>query len=310
MLTWRGTADVPPGWGRCVLTIGVFDGVHRGHQLLVGRAVERARELGVPCVVLTFDPHPSEVLRPGSHPALLTSAAVKAQRLAALGVDVVCTLPFTLELSALTAEQFAQQVLVDGLHAQVVLVGSNFRYGNRAAGDGQTLAEAGARLGFEVEVAALHGSGERTWSSTYIRERVEAGDMAAASEALGREHRVDGVVVTGDQRGRELGYPTANLDPVRWSAIPADGVYAGRLLLDESPLTAAISIGTNPTFHGTQRRVEAFVLDFSGDLYGRQVGLTFTAQLRETLAFDGVEQLVEQMGRDVQRTRELVDPIG
>ena len=310
MQTWRGTEDAPPGWGRCVVTIGVFDGVHRGHQLLVGRAVERARALGVPCVVLTFDPHPSEVLRPGSHPAVLTSAATKAERLAALGVDVVCTLPFTLELSALTAEEFAQQVLVDGLHAQVVLVGSNFRYGNRAAGDGQVLTEAGARLGFEVEVAALHGEGKRTWSSTYIRERVEVGDVEAARDALGQEHRVDGVVVTGDQRGRDLGYPTANLEPVRWSAIPADGVYAGRLLLDGNALTAAISIGTNPTFDGVDRRVEAYVLDFSGDLYSQQVALTFTAFLRATLAFDGVEPLVAQMARDVQRTRELVDPIG
>ena len=292
-----------------MVTIGVFDGVHRGHQLLIGRAVERARALGLPCVVLTFDPHPSEVLRPGSHPALLTSAATKAELLGGLGVDVVCTLAFTLELSALTAEEFAQQVLVNGLNADVVLVGGNFRYGNRAAGDGQTLAEAGGRLGFEVEVAALHGSGERTWSSSYIRECLAVGDVVAASEALGREHRVDGVVVTGDQRGRELGYPTANLDPVRWSAIPADGVYAGRLVDDGVARTAAISIGTNPTFHGTDRRVEAFVLDFSGDLYGRQVALTFTAHLRETLAFDGLEPLVEQMARDVQQTRECVDPI-
>ena len=309
MQSWRGVADAPQGWGRCVVTIGVFDGVHLGHQLLVGQAVTHAAERGVPCVVLTFDPHPSEVLRPGSHPALLTGADTKADLLGALGVDVVCTLPFTHELSALTAEEFAQQVLVDALHAELVLVGANFRYGNRAAGDVATLEQAGRRLGFAVEVAALHGSGDRTWSSTYIRERVLSGDVGAAAAALGREHRIDGVVVTGDQRGRDLGYPTANLDPLRWSAVPSDGVYAGRLLLDGAPLPAAISIGTNPTFDGADRRVEAYVLDFSGDLYGRTVGLTFVERLRPTLAFDGIEPLIAQMALDVARTRELLNPI-
>jgi len=261
---WRGIESAPSGWGRCVVTIGVFDGVHRGHQQIIGRAVEKARAAGLPSVVLTFDPHPSEVVRPGSH-----------------------------------------------LHAAAVVVGENFRYGAKAAGDVTSLAASGRRFGFTVEGAPLQGAGETTWSSTYVRSCVAAGDVAAAAQVLGREHRVDGVVVRGDQRGREIGYPTANLEPIAWSAVPADGVYAGRLVRGAQYLPAAISIGTNPTFEGRERRVEAYVLDFTGDLYGDHVGLTFTARLRETLRFDGVEPLLTQMALDVARTRELLpDPLG
>ena len=306
MQRWRGTTGTPSGWGRCVVTIGVFDGVHRGHQQIIGRAVARARELGVPSVVLTFDPHPSEVVRPGSHPAMLTSPTLKADLMEALGVDVVCVLPFTQEFSRLDPDAFVHAVLVEHLHAKAVIVGENFRYGAKAAGDVASLAAAGRRFGFSVEGVALLGSeDDTTWSSTYVRSCVQAGDVEGAALALGREHRVEGVVVRGDQRGRDLGYPTANLQPLPWSAVPADGVYAGRLVRGGEQLPAAISIGTNPTFAGLERRVEAYVLDFSGDLYGERVGLSFTARLRETLRFDGIEPLVEQMARDVQRTREV-----
>ncbi len=311
MQRWRGVTSAPPGWGRCVVTIGVFDGVHRGHQRIVGRAVERARELGLPSVVLTFDPHPSEVVRPGSHPPLLTSQQYRADLLEGLGVDVVCVLPFTREFSRLSPDEFVHAVLVEHLHARAVVVGENFRYGHRAAGDVPALAAAGRRFGFTVEGVPLLGSGETTWSSTYIRSCVQAGDVEQASQALGREHRIEGVVVRGDQRGRELGYPTANLQPLPWSAVPADGVYAGHLDLAGARHPAAISIGTNPTFAGVERRVEAYVLDpptRPWDIYGEHVGLSFTARLRDTLAFDGVEPLLAQMERDVARTRELTTP--
>jgi riboflavin kinase/FMN adenylyltransferase len=303
---WRGIRSAPGNWGRCVVTIGVFDGVHRGHQLTIARTVERARALGVPSVVLTFDPHPSEVVRPGSHPPMLTSQRHKADLLEELGVDVVQVLPFTLEVSRMTPAEFVHAVLVEELHAAVVIVGDNFHYGHKQAGDLASLTESGRRFGFAVEAVPLVESDDRTtWSSTYVRSCVLSGDVEGAARALGREHRVEGTVVRGDARGREIGYPTANLDPLPWSAIPADGIYAGHLLRTGSRLAAAISIGTNPTFAGDERRVEAFVLDFSGDLYGEKVGLTFTARLRETLKFDGVEALVEQMARDVERTREL-----
>ncbi len=310
MQRWRGVTGAPSGWGRCVVTIGVFDGVHRGHQQIVGRAVAKARALGVPSVVLTFDPHPSEVVRPGSHPPMLTGQRYRADLLEQLGVDVVCVLPFTREFSRLSPEGFVHEVLVEHLHASAVVVGENFHYGARAAGDIASLSASGRRFGFSVEGVELLGSADTTWSSTYVRSCVLAGEVEQAALALGREHRVEGVVVRGDRRGRELGYPTANLQPLPWSAVPADGVYAGRLVRGAEQLPAAISIGTNPTFEGLERRVEAFVLDWSGDLYGEQVGLAFTARLRETLRFDGVEALVEQMARDVARTRELAHPPG
>jgi riboflavin kinase/FMN adenylyltransferase len=301
-----------------VVTIGVFDGVHRGHQVIIGSAVERARALGLPSVVVTFDPHPSEVVRPGSHPPLLSGQHLKAQLLEGLGVDVMCVLPFTLDFSRLAPDDFVHAVLVERLHARVVLVGENFRYGQRAAGDVAALAAAGRRFGFSVEGVPLQGSEETTWSSTYVRSCVDAGDVEGAAAALGRDHRIDGVVVRGDQRGRDLGYPTANLQPLAHSAVPADGVYAGRLIRGTGPggaatsssveLPAAISIGTNPTFAGRERRVEAYVLDAEPglDLYGEQVGLSFAVRLRETVRFDGVEPLLAQMAADVQRTREVL----
>jgi riboflavin kinase/FMN adenylyltransferase len=303
---WRGVETVPTKWGRCVVTIGVFDGVHRGHQRIIGRAVELGRELGIPSLVLTFDPHPIEVVRPGSHPPLLTGQRYKADLVEGLGVDVFCVLPFTTALMQLTAEEFVHSVLVERLHASAVVVGENFRFGNQGAGTVASLSEDGRRFGFSVEGFPLQGSGDRTWSSTYIRSCVAAGDMEAAAEGLGRPHRIHGVVVRGDQRGREIGYPTANLEPLPFSAVPADGIYAGRLVRREQLLPAAISIGTNPTFAGTDRRVEAYVLDFDQDVYGEHVGLEFVAKLRDTERFDTVDALTAQMALDVERTRSLL----
>jgi riboflavin kinase/FMN adenylyltransferase len=308
---WRGLERIPGAWGRCVVTIGVFDGVHQGHQLLIRRAVEEARALGVPSVVLTFDPHPIEVIRPGSHPPMLTGQRYKADLVEELGVDVFCVLPFTPELSKMPPDEFVHEILVEKLHVAAVVVGENFRFGHGGKGTVASLTEDGRRFGFSVVPFPLQGTSQTTWSSTYVRSCVAAGDIASANEALGREHRIHGVVVRGDQRGRDIGYPTANLEPLPWSAVPADGIYAGRLARGKELLPAAISIGTNPTFAGAERRVEAFVLDFEGDLYGEHVGLCFTARLRDTLRFDGVEPLVAQMAIDVERTRELVShPIG
>ena len=300
---------MPSNWGRFVVTIGVFDGVHRGHRQIIGLAVSRARELGVPSVVLTFDPHPMEVVRPGSHPPMLTGTRQKADILEGLGVDVTCVLPFTLEFSRLTHDEFVHAVLVEKLHARVVIVGENFRYGFQGQGNVASLTDAGKRFGFTVEGVPLQGSGDTTWSSTYVRSCVDAGDVEGAAAALQRDHRIDGVVVRGDQRGRDLGYPTANVEPLPYSAVPSDGIYAGRLLrADGSVLPAAISIGTNPTFAGRERRIEAFVIDAEPglDLYGEHVGLTFAARLRDTIRFQTVEPLIAQMADDVERTRTLL----
>jgi riboflavin kinase/FMN adenylyltransferase len=331
---WRGLGSVPTGWGRCVTTIGVFDGVHRGHRTIIGRAVERARVAGLPGVLVTFEPHPSEVVRPGTHPAVLTTHRYRAELVEALGVDAYCVLPFTPEFSRLEPTAFVHAVLVEHLHAAAVVVGENFRYGRKAAGDVETLRADGARFGFSVEGVALFGEAETTYSSTYVRACVAAGNVEGAARALARDHRVEGVVVRGDRRGRELGYPTANVEPVPHSAVPADGVYAGRLLRwtppDSAPragatdgadmgppgtvtrLPAAISIGTNPTFSGQERRVEVHVVDpDSGpppplDLYGEHVGVEFVARLRDTLRFDSADALVQQMDVDVHATREAL----
>ncbi|GAA1378013.1 bifunctional riboflavin kinase/FAD synthetase [Catellatospora chokoriensis] len=306
MQRWRGYDAAPGGWGRAVVTIGVFDGVHTGHQQTIGHAVKRARELGLPAVVLTFDPHPSEVVRPGSHPAMLTSPQRKAELLAGLGVDVLCVQPFTLDFSKLDADRFVHDVLVEHLHAALVVVGENFRFGHKAAGDVELLAKLGRTFGFAVESAPLVTGDGTVYSSTYVRACVDAGDVAAAAAVLGRPHRLEGVVVRGDQRGREIGFPTANLMVAKYAAVPADGVYAAWLVRGNERLPAAVSIGTNPTFAGQDRRVEAYVLDFSGDLYGERLALDFVSHLRPTLKFDGIASLVEAIEDDVARTRAVL----
>ena len=293
-----------------MVTIVVFDGVHRGHQAIIGEAVARARAAGVPSVVLTFDHHPSEVVRPGSHPAVLTSPRYKASLVEGLGADVLCVLDFTPEFSRLTPAEFAHVVLVEHLHAVAVVVGENFRFGHKAAGDVAELARIGDRFGFAATGVPLVREGDVTISSTYVRSCVDAGDVAAAARALGREHRVEGVVVRGDARGRTLGYPTANLRTAPHTAVPADGVYAAWLARGGERLMAAVSIGTNPTFDGRERRVEAYVLDFASDIYGESVALDFVALLRaaDTMTFGSVDALVAQIGRDVANTRELLAP--
>jgi riboflavin kinase/FMN adenylyltransferase len=307
MQRWRGYDAAPGGWGRSVVTIGVFDGVHRGHQEIIGHTVKRARELGVQSVVVTFDPHPSEVVRPGSHPPVLTEPARKAELIEQLGVDVLCVLPFTLEFSRLSAEAFVHDVLVAHLHAALIVVGENFRFGHRAAGDVDLLRRLGRTFGFAVDGAPLVVDDSMIFSSTYIRSCVDAGDVTAAARALGRPHRVEGVVVRGDGRGREIGFPTANLLTGQYAAVPADGVYAAWLVRGRGErLPAAVSIGTNPTFSGRERRVEAYVLDFDGDLYGERLALDFVTRLREMRTYTGVEPLVAQIHEDVAQTREVL----
>ena len=317
MLRWRGLEATPGDLGRTVVTVGMYDGVHRGHQVLIGAAVARARAMNRPCLLLTFDPHPAEVVRPGSHPAILTSMDRKAELVAALGVDAMCVLPFTPEFMRLPPETFTHTVLVEHLHAAQVVVGENFTYGHRAAGNVSTLAVEGRRFGFAVEGIPLaedsSDGGDVTISSTYVRACVAAGDMQSAARALGRPHRVDGVVVRGDRRGRELGYPTANVETPPFTAIPADGVYAGHLVTRDprsgtsrERFPAAMSVGTNPTFQGSRRTVEAFVLDWDGDLYGEHVGVEFVQRLRPMAAFDDVDGLLAAMARDVEDTRQIL----
>ena len=314
MYRWHGLDEVPEDWGECVVTIGKFDGVHRGHQRIVDRAVQAGKERALPVVVITFDPHPDEVIRPGSHPPFLSSPRRQAELLAGLGADAVLVLPFTLEFSRLDPDEFVRIVLVDRLHAALVVAGEDFRFGHKAAGDVHLLAKLGEKYGFSVEgMPLIAADGERI-SSTSIRQLLEVGDVAEAAKALGRPHRVEGVVIRGHQRGRALGFPTANLETPPHTVIPADGIYAGWLASMDSDgrdlqrWPAAISIGTNPTFGaGGARTVEAYALDRTDlDLYGVHAAIDFAARLRGTLRFDSVDALVEQMRRDVDQARELI----
>jgi riboflavin kinase/FMN adenylyltransferase len=310
---WYGLDEVPAGWGQSVVTIGVFDGVHRGHQRDLARAVEIGRQLSLPVVVVTFDPHPDEVIRPGCHPALLSSARRRAELLTAQGVAAVCVLPFTLEFSRLVPDEFVRTVLVDRLHAAAVVVGEDFRFGHKAAGDVQLLAKLGEKYDFTTEGLPLLVDEGQTISSSSIRQLLEAGEVSAAAHLLGRPHRVEGTVIRGHQRGRNLGFPTANLETPAHTAIPADGIYAGWLSRlddagnDTERWPAAISIGTNPTFGEGARTVEAYALDRDDlDLYGVHVAIDFAHRLRGTLRFDSVDALVEQMRKDVDLSRKLV----
>lgn len=311
MQRWRGLEDIPQDWGRSVVTIGSYDGVHRGHQLIIGRAVTRARDLGIPSVVVTFDPHPSEVVRPGSHPPLLAAHHRRAELMADLGVDALLILPFTTEFSKLSPEEFVETVLTERLHAQVVVEGPNFRFGHKAAGNVSVLTELGRGHGYEVEVVDLYVSGQagdgQPFSSTLTRRLVAEGDVAGAAEILGRPHRVEGVVVRGAQRGRELGFPTANVETLPHTAIPADGVYAGWLHVSAEAMPAAISVGTNPQFEGTRRTVEAYAIDRVGlDLYGLHAAVDFLAYVRGMEKFDSIDALLVAMADDVKRARALV----
>ncbi|MFG2738175.1 bifunctional riboflavin kinase/FAD synthetase [Streptomyces harbinensis] len=313
MQRWRGMAEIPGDWGRSVVTIGSYDGVHLGHQLIIGKAVERARELGVPAVVITFDPHPTEVIRPGSQPALLAPHRRRAELMAELGVDAVLVLPFTKELSQLSPAEFVVKVLVEKLHAVSVVEGPNFRFGHRAAGSVATLAELGESYGFDVRVIDLYVRGEvgegEAFSSSLARRLIAAGDVAGAAAVLGRPHRVEGEVVHGAARGRDLGIPTANLDVVPGSAIPADGVYAGWLTAGEERWPAAISIGTNPQFEGTARSVEAHVVDRTDlDLYGQWVAVDFHSFVRGQETFPSLDAFLARLEEDKQRVRELPRP--
>ncbi|CAI9398847.1 Bifunctional riboflavin kinase/FMN adenylyltransferase [Aestuariimicrobium sp. T2.26MG-19.2B] len=294
-----------------VVVIGNFDGVHRGHRELLAHAQSQAP--GLRLVAVTFWPHPQAVIHPGSEPQLLTGLDDRIRLLKQAGAAEVRVVPFTRDLMAWSPEQFVDQVLAP-LHPEVVVVGTNFTFGSRAAGSVETLAELGRRpqSRFRVEPLSLLATDQQITCSSLIRASIEAGDVETAEEHLGRPHRYVGTVVMGHQRGRELGYPTANLPVEAWHLAPADGVYAGWLTrLDEpdpTPMPAAISVGTNPTFDDVPDRVvEAYVLDRSDlELYGVRVAVDFVKRLRGNVKFTGLETLVKQIAADVDQTRQVL----
>jgi riboflavin kinase/FMN adenylyltransferase len=284
-----------------VVPIGVFDGVHRGHQLVLRRAVDAARKSDLRVAVITFDPHPVAVLRPESMPLMLTTLSRRVELLREHGADEVVVVEFTEALSRLSPEEFIEQTLLDRLAAKRIVVGQNFRFGHRAAGDVALL----RKYDLEVDDVSLLQDGE-TISSTLIRDEVARGDVEAAAVALGRPHFVEGPVVRGDARGRGLGFPTANVGVDHRIAIPQDGVYAGHVRRASGKRSiAAISVGTNPTFDGVHRRVEAYIIDEGHDLelYDEHLIVEFSARLRGMEKFSSVDDLVAQMARDVAQAR-------
>lgn len=290
-----------------LVVIGVFDGVHKGHQQILNRAKELAG--GEKIIALTFDPHPTTVFAPERALSLLTTLADRVELLKIHNADQVAVIKFTKEFAAVSPLDFVKNVLMDQLEVTKVVVGKDFTYGYKAAGNIETLRQSGKELGFEVIALELIDEGDHKISSTRIRTYLVEGKVEVARELLSRPHRLDGVVVHGEKRGREIGYPTANLGDLEGQTIPADGVYAGWLTVGIDRWPAAISIGTNPTFEGVRaRQVEAYALDQVGlDLYDKKATIEFGWRLRDTLKFDGLDPLLEQMAKDCARARELTE---
>ena len=297
----------------CAVSVGTFDGVHLGHRALIQRAVSDGRERGIEAAVITWDRHPAAVLRPERVPPMITSVARKLELLEATGADLVVVLPFDTDFAQWPPERFARDVLAGALHARSVFVGRAWRFGHKAAGDVTLLTELGASLGFDVTGVELEQSGSAPVSSSRVRKLVAAGDVEEAATLLGRRFDFDGIVQRGEDRGKSLGFPTANVPLAPGLVAPGRGVYAGRARVggpDGSWFTAAVNVGVNPTFGGdpetTPPLIEAYLLDFDDDLYGSVLRVEFWARLRDEERFDSVDALIAQMEADVVRTRSIV----
>lgn len=290
-----------------VLSMGKFDGLHLGHQRLIGTTVERARSLGMVAAVLTWEPHPSAVLRPEQPLRLLTSLEEKIELIAGLGPDLLIVAPFTAETKATSAEAYMQQI-VAAVPLRELWVGEDFAMGRGRAGDVPSLMLIGAELGFAVGAVQQVLVDGAPVSASRVRELLQAGELTGAAALLGRPFGLRGTVVEGDKRGRTIGFPTANLQIGPQHVLPADGVYACRVYLNGTGLPAVTNIGVRPTFDGLRRTVEAHLLDWSGDLYGRSIRVEFLQRLRGEQRFAGVEALVAQIGRDAAQARELLQP--
>jgi riboflavin kinase/FMN adenylyltransferase len=326
MKTYYGIDILEPPPDGSVITIGTFDGVHLGHRALIARAINEAADRGASSAVVSWDRHPAATLRPEKMPALLCSPERKVELLSERGQDILAVLPFDEELSQWSAERFVEDVLVKGLGARAVVVGENWRFGKGAAGNVQLLTEMGAGLGFDVVGMKLEGSGDAPVSSSRIRKLIAEGDLDGAAALLGRRFDLDGVVVHGDDRGKSLGFPTANVELPPGLAHPPRGVYAGRARVggdatmlppeegDPVPrgwYRAAINIGVNPTFGGDPNvhpaRVEAYLLNLDADIYGAELRVELWSRLRDEEKFANVDDLVTQMHKDVEATKDIVE---
>ncbi len=294
-----------------VAALGNFDGVHLGHQEVLRRAVEEGRRRDMKVVAATFHPHPRTVLGAGNPPKLLTPVALRCEVLLRYGADEAWVIPFDLDLSRKSPEQFVRDVLVGEVGAEVVVVGANFRFGHRAAGDFQDLLRLMREAGGTAVAVQVRGADmERGISSTRIRALISEGEVTEAAGLLGRPYALRGEVVVGDMRGRTIGFPTANVLPDPDAVIPARGVYAGFVRVGEEDYAACTNVGVAPTFQRAESRVEAYLLDFEGDLYGRAVDVSFVRRIREERRFSGIDELKGQVQKDVQEARLITDGLG
>lgn len=309
MLLLRDLNRLPTAARGGAVSIGNFDGVHRGHAKLVQRLRRRADEVGGPAVVFTFDPHPATLLRPERAPTPLTWIERRADLLAKAGADVLIACPTTRELLSLSPQEFFDRAIADGLGAKALIEGPNFYFGKDRAGDVKTLKSLCDSRGISLEILDAAMSEGETISSSRVRRLLSAGAVGEAAALLTEPYRIRGRVVAGERRGRNLGFPTANLDHVD-TLIPGDGIYAGRFAWPGGERATAIHVGPNVTFGETARKIECHLLDFQGDLYGAPAEVTFLARLREVQPFPSVERLVEALHADVARTREIVTMTG
>lgn len=292
--------------GESAITVGFFDGVHLGHQAVIRRTVEVARERRLRVVGITFDRHPREILTPDNVPQLLTTLRRKAELIEVIGVDTLLVLTFDEPFSRWPPEEFVERVLAKGLSTRHAVVGENFTFGYKAAGNLQVLTELGVGHGFSVEGVALLSIDGRAVSSTSVREAIASGDLQWPETALGRRYVVEGTVVPGAGRGAGLGFRTANLRTPARILLPGRGVYAGRAFVEGSTWAAAINVGINPTFGQEAFHLEAHLLGFEGDLQGKVMAIELWERLRDEVRFDSPEALAEQIREDVERTRTLV----
>lgn len=292
--------------GRVVVALGTFDGVHLGHQVVLSRAVEESERAGLKAVAATFDPHPRSVLNPDAAPELLTTLELRREALLRYGADEVSVIQFDEELSKKTPEEFVEDVLIQALDAEAVVVGENFRFGYRAAGDTgelERLMRLNGRRAIVVPIEEINGGMEV--NSTRIRALISAGDVDQAQRLLGHPYILRGEVTVGDKRGRTIGFPTANVVPDYSQLVPDRGVYAGFVRVGEEYYPACTNIGVAPTFGREESKVEAYLLDFGGDLYEKTVDVSFVRRIRSEKKFSGIDELKTQIARDVEETRRI-----
>jgi riboflavin kinase/FMN adenylyltransferase len=308
MVEINGESGLPPDVTRTALTVGSFDGVHRGHQDVLRQLVERARRLGVHSLLVTFDPHPLEVVNPAAAPRLLTVGDEKLEVLAESGIDFVAVLPFTPALAAFSAERFVDEILLGRFRMHDLLMGYDHRFGHNRSGDAETMRRLGAARGFEVNaVPAVTVNGGQSVSSTAIRRAVAGGDLEGAFRGLGRHYSLGGRVVQGARRGRLLGFPTANVAvPGPRKLLPPEGVYAVRVQTPMGPYDGMLNLGPRPTFGDAESVVEAHLFDANLDLYGARLRVDFVARLRDTQKFSGVEALRAQLEQDAMNAKRVL----